>query len=77
MRGEAGLLDCMEGYLQGCGAHLAVMGSVRLGQAAGNATIGSVVMSLLRRVAVPLLVVTPNSVKFAGDGLRECSPGGH
>ncbi len=70
VRSEAGVLDCMESYLLGCKAHLAVVGSEHL-TTAGNFVIGSVVLSLLRRVATPVMVVT--SASKAAEGLRECA----
>ncbi len=39
---------------------------------AGNFVIGSVVLTLLRRLSLPVLVVTANSAKLA-DGARESS----
>lgn len=53
---------------------MAVMGSVHMTLASGNFVIGSVVLSLLRRVSVPVMVVTQQSSKFA-EGVRECFGG--
>jgi nucleotide-binding universal stress UspA family protein len=57
-RGEAGLLDCMESYLASSRASLVVLGSVHLTL---STAIGSVVLTLLRRLSLPMLVVTANS----------------
>lgn len=65
-RGLCGLIECMELYLVGHGATLAVMGSNALTSKASSSTgdvsstyvVGSITLALLKRMPVPLLLVT-------------------
>ena len=69
VKGYAGLLDCLESYVDACEATLVVMGSQAItsqpiisGTTASAAVVGSVTLSCIKRLAgMPMLVVTANT----------------
>ena len=69
VKGYAGLLDCLESYVDACEATLVIMGSQAItsqpiisGTTASAAVVGSVTLSCIKRLAgMPMLVVTANT----------------
>jgi len=61
VRGPYGLLERMEMYLDEVQPKLLIMGSGQLTAPTANYAVGSVTVALLRRVSLPVLVVTANS----------------
>jgi hypothetical protein len=70
VRGMWGLLDMMDNYVTAVDAHMVVMGSQHLTSNDFNYVIGSITLSAVKRLHVPVLVVTANSrsnVRIGGD----------
>jgi len=63
VRGAGSLLDTMQQYLSSWGADLLVLASHKLAMANANTLIGSVAIAVLKRMQVPVLLVTPNAMK--------------
>ncbi|GLI58901.1 hypothetical protein VaNZ11_000682 [Volvox africanus] len=61
IRGVWGLLDMMDNYVTAVEAHMVVMGSEHLTSNDFNYVIGSITLSALKRLHVPVMVVTANS----------------
>ncbi|GLC44162.1 hypothetical protein PLESTB_000901400 [Pleodorina starrii] len=61
VRGMWGLLDMMDNYVSAVEAHMVVMGSEHLTSNNFNYVIGSITLSALKRLHVPVMVVTANS----------------
>eukprot|EP00798_Chlamydomonas_sp_ICE-L_P015968 gene15968-22099_t len=68
VKGYAGMLDCLDSYVMASGATLVVMGSLCL-TAANLNSMGSVTLSCMKRLNVPIMVVTVNSknIKMAAQ----------
>lgn len=68
VKGEAGLLDCLEDYASSREANLIVMGSQAMttqttlvGSSVTAAAVGSVAFSCLKRLRLPMAIVTANT----------------
>ncbi|KXZ49931.1 hypothetical protein GPECTOR_19g382 [Gonium pectorale] len=80
VRGEYGLMDVMDNYVNAVEAQMVVMGSQHLTSNDFNYVIGSITLSALKRMHVPVMVVTANSrhnMQIGGDwGLADPAGGG-
>jgi nucleotide-binding universal stress UspA family protein len=64
VKGCDGLLDCLEKYVLECDASVVVMGSKAISSVSHNgpaAAIGSVTLSCIRRLKLPMAIVTPQT----------------
>ena len=61
VRGVWGLIDVMDNYVSAVDARMVVMGSQHLTSNDFNYIIGSITLSALKRLHVPVMVVTANS----------------
>lgn len=74
VKGMSGLLEVMEGAVGKLSPQLVVMGSAALTMhnLSTASVMGSVTLSVLKRVSLPTLVVTCNSKHLVATGRREC-----
>ncbi|GAX85807.1 hypothetical protein CEUSTIGMA_g13222.t1 [Chlamydomonas eustigma] len=63
VRGGSSLLDSMQKYVELWAANLVIVPSIELANPKPEATLGSVALSIIRRLEVPALVVTPKAAK--------------
>ncbi|KAG2494533.1 hypothetical protein HYH03_007300 [Edaphochlamys debaryana] len=79
VRGVWGLMDVMDNYVTAVDAHMVVMGSQHLTSNDFNYVIGSITLSALKRLHLPILVVTANSrqnLDVGGDWAPVVAAGG-